>query len=291
MDRRQLIVSASKTVLATAVGGVELASGPPSALAADRVSAAQAQAPPQAQAPRGSTTPNVVFILGDNIGYGDLGCYGGGELRGAPTPRLDQLAREGLRLTQYLVEPGCTPSRAALMTGRYSIREGLSLVIVPGTPSTLSGRAYTMSDMFHERGYATALFGKWHLGSEPQSLPTAHGFDECRSSVGHREYLLSFIGPELAAERWKQWRIYFTDMHATGEGTQRLAGTASADAAMGGYFKIYNIEMDPHEDLNVAGLFGWVADPALKGVSEYERSVKDHPNPPAPNITRFGRGG
>jgi len=124
------------------------------------------------------TRPNVVFILADNVGYGDLGCYGGGELRGAPTPRLDQLAKEGLRLTQYLVEPACTPSRAALMTGRYSPREGLSLVIIPGTENTLSAHAYTMGDMFHELGYATAIFGKWHLGSEPQSLPTAHGFDE-----------------------------------------------------------------------------------------------------------------
>jgi hypothetical protein len=81
--------------------------------------------------------PNVVFILADNVGYGDLGPYGGGELRGAPTPRIDQLASEGLRLTQYLVEPGCTPSRAALMTGQYSIRNGLSLILVPG-----SERAY-----------------------------------------------------------------------------------------------------------------------------------------------------
>ena len=64
------------------------------------------------------TKPNVIFILADNVGYGDLGPYGGGELRGAPTPRSDQLAREGLRLTQYLVEPACTPSRAALMTGQ-----------------------------------------------------------------------------------------------------------------------------------------------------------------------------
>ena len=63
--------------------------------------------------------PNVVFILADNVGYGDLGPYGGGELRGAPTPTVDQLANEGLRLTQFLVEPACTPSRAALMTGRY----------------------------------------------------------------------------------------------------------------------------------------------------------------------------
>jgi arylsulfatase A-like enzyme len=122
--------------------------------------------------------PNVVFILADNVGYGDLGAYGGGELRGAPTPRIDQLAREGLRLTQFLVEPACTPSRAALMTGQYSIRNGLSLVLVPGSEATLSAHAYTMGDMFHGLGYATAIYGKWHLGSEPQSLPTSHGFDE-----------------------------------------------------------------------------------------------------------------
>lgn len=122
--------------------------------------------------------PNVVFILADNVGYGDLGCYGGGELRGAPTPRLDQLSREGLRLTQYLVEPACTPSRCALMTGQYSIRNGLSLVVVPGSQNTLSKSAFTMGDMFKHAGYATAIFGKWHLGKEPQSLPTAHGFDE-----------------------------------------------------------------------------------------------------------------
>jgi arylsulfatase len=119
-----------------------------------------------------------VFILADNVGYGDLGRYGGGELRGAPTQRINELAHEGLRLTQFLVEPACTPSRAALMTGQYSIRNGLSLIIVPGTQATLSGRAYTMGDMFHGLGYATAIFGKWHLGAEPQSLPTAHGFDE-----------------------------------------------------------------------------------------------------------------
>ena len=122
--------------------------------------------------------PNVVFILADNVGYGDLGPYGGGELRGSPTPRIDQLAREGIRLTQFLVEPACTPSRAALMTGRYSIREGLSLILLPGGPNTLSARSVTMGQLFKGAGYATAIFGKWHLGKDSQSLPTAHGFDE-----------------------------------------------------------------------------------------------------------------
>ncbi len=469
--------------------------------------------------------PNVVFILADNVGYGDLGVYGGGELRGAPTPRIDQLAAEGLRLTQFLVEPACTPSRAALLTGQYSIRNGLSLIAVEGSPNTLSAHAFTMGEMFKGAGYSTAIFGKWHLGGEPQSLPTAHGFDEfygippniswdaatyvegmelthsisappgvllargaqiveataggalrtvkpytpevranidneltdksidfmrrqkaaakpfflylpfsmghipnlpsqqfkgksrignygdklmegdyhvgqildtlkelgiddntivvfasdngpsgkdfrefgnqgtpdmgnsgpfrgelgevtegsirtCAiirwpghiksnttsyamfsimdflptfahivggtmptdrpidgvdqtdvliggSAMGHRESLLSFIGPDLVAARWKQWRIYFTDIHPTGMGPQRQPGIFSANSPMAGYAKVYNIEMDPHEDLIVAGMFGWVSGPALKTVEEYLASVKKYPNPPAPNITKF----
>src|SRR5271155_4571869 len=114
-----------------------------------------ALAPLGAQSTSGAAAgkkPNVVFILADNVGYGDMGPYGGGELRGYPTPRADQLAREGLRLTQYLVEPGCTPSRAALMTGQYSIRNGLSLIGIPGTPSTLPAKAYTMGQLFKDSG-------------------------------------------------------------------------------------------------------------------------------------------
>ena len=122
--------------------------------------------------------PNVLFILADNIGYGDIGAYGGGELRGAPTPRIDRLAAEGLRLTQFLVEPSCTPSRAALMTGRYSIRTGLSLVAVEGTDISLPAKEITMAEMLHDAGYATAIFGKWHLGGQPYSQPQNKGFDE-----------------------------------------------------------------------------------------------------------------
>ena len=81
-------------------------------------------------------------------------------------------------MTQFLVEPACTPSRAALMTAQYSIRSGLSLIIIPGSENTLSARSVTMAQMFKEVGYATAIFGKWRLGKDPQSLPTAHGFDE-----------------------------------------------------------------------------------------------------------------
>lgn len=469
--------------------------------------------------------PNVVFILADNVGYGDLGPYGGGVLRGAPTPRIDQLANEGLRLTQFLVEPACSPSRAALMTGQYSIRNGLSLVVIPNSPNTLSARAVTIGELFKSAGYATAIFGKWHLGGDPQSLPTRHGFDEfygippdmswdgaayadtiemthslaaprdelvargphivesvvggqlrpvkpytlevraeidneliaksidfmrrqveakkpfflylpfsmghypnlpsrqfnsqsrigqygdkmmegdfhvgqildalkqlgidgdtllvfasdngpqgetvrevgnhgtpdmgnsgpfrgelgevtegsirtfCfvrwpghikagttsyamfsimdffptfahiigakvstdrpidgvdqidvllgKTETGNRESLLSFIGDQLVAVRWKQWRVYFTDIGPTGIGPERLPGAASASAPMAGYPKIYNIEMDPHEDHNIAATFVWVVEPAMREVRKYLESVKEYPNPPAPNMTLF----
>src|ERR1043165_3668275 len=112
------------------------------------------------------------------MGYGDIGAYGGGELRGAPTPRIDQFAAEGLRLTQFLVEPSCTPSRSAFMTGRYSIRSGLSLVAVAGTDVSLPAREVTMAEMLRDAGYSTAIFGKWHLGSQPYSQPQNKGFDE-----------------------------------------------------------------------------------------------------------------
>jgi arylsulfatase A-like enzyme len=123
--------------------------------------------------------PNVVLMLADNMGYGDLGAYGsGGEMRGMPTPRIDELAAEGLMLTQFFVEPGCTPSRAALMTGRHSPRSGLGSIIIAGTPLTLQGDEVTLAELFKSKGYATGIAGKWHLGAEPQSLPINQGFDE-----------------------------------------------------------------------------------------------------------------
>ena len=472
--------------------------------------------------------PNVVFILADNVGYGDMGPYGGGELRGAPTPRTDELAKSGLKLTQYLVEPACTPSRAALMTGQYSIRNGLSLVAEAGTPSTLPGKAYTMGQLFKDAGYATAIFGKWHLGASPQSLPGAHGFDQyyglppdvswdsatyvaqaiqthsysnvpdkvlyekgpwvtqqkgkgplervkpftmevraeidnelieksiafmkqenaagkpfflylpfsmghspnlsskqfagksrigqygdklmegdyhvgqimdalkemniedntilvfasdngstgqymmtydrlglgapdmgsngpfrgdlgeategavrtfCfirwpghitpntssyamfsimdfmptfaailgaklptdraidgvnqldtltgKSKIGNREHLMSFIGADLVAVRWKQWRMYFRDMNRTGTGQQMLGGIAANSVPMY-YPKVYNIEMDPHEDLQLVN-YESISVNAFKAIQEYLASVKKFPNPPPANLTNFNQ--
>ena len=124
--------------------------------------------------------PNVVFIMADNLGYGDLGCYGGGETRGMSTKNIDKLASESLRFTQFLVEPQCTPTRAAVMTGQYPVRLGLSLVLIEGVPgaSGLTSKDFTVAEMFKDIGYDTAIYGKWHLGIEGDAQPQKQGFDE-----------------------------------------------------------------------------------------------------------------
>jgi arylsulfatase len=122
--------------------------------------------------------PNIVFILMDNLGYGELGVYGGGITRGAPTPRIDQLAAEGLRLTNFNVEAQCTPSRSAIMTGRFSIRSGTHSVPIGGELDGLTQWEVTIAETLSVAGYATGAFGKWHLGSIQGRLPNDRGFDE-----------------------------------------------------------------------------------------------------------------
>jgi arylsulfatase len=136
---------------------------------------------PQAlAAPGNESKPNIVLVLMDNFGYGEVGVYGGGVLRGAPTPNIDSLAEEGFQLTNYNVEAECTPSRAALMTGRYGARTRLR---PEGRPPRslwygISKWEITLAEMLSDAGYATGMFGKWHLGNTEGRYPTDQGFDE-----------------------------------------------------------------------------------------------------------------
>lgn len=124
------------------------------------------------------TTPNIVLIVADNLGWGELGCYGGGALRGAPTPRIDQLAREGLLLQNFNVESDCVPTRSALMSGRHPIRTGCLQSVPPGLPQGLRRWEVTLAQLLSAQGYATAHYGKWHLGDCEGRFPSDRGFDE-----------------------------------------------------------------------------------------------------------------
>jgi arylsulfatase A len=124
--------------------------------------------------------PNIIFIYADDMGYGDLGCYGSIAIK---TPNIDRMASEGLRLTSfYSVSPICTPSRAALMTGRYAARMGveqmrLANVLFPTDQTGLPQSETTVAQALKDRGYATACIGKWHLGRVSPHRPIDHGFD------------------------------------------------------------------------------------------------------------------
>ena len=122
--------------------------------------------------------PNIVLVFLDNFGFGEPGFNGGGILRGTATPRMDKLAEQGLRLTNFNVEVQCTPSRSALMTGRYAIRSGNATVPVGEGVYGLLKWEVTMAEMLSEVGYATGMFGKWHLGRTEGRFPTDQGFDE-----------------------------------------------------------------------------------------------------------------
>ena len=122
--------------------------------------------------------PNIVVVYMDNFGWGEPGFNGGGIIRGAPTPRLDTLAAEGVRLTNFNVESQCTPSRAAIMSGRYAIRTGNGTIPLGGGVYGLVQWEVTMAEMLSDAGYATGMFGKWHLGHTEGRFPTDQGFDE-----------------------------------------------------------------------------------------------------------------
>jgi len=122
--------------------------------------------------------PNILLVFMDNFGWGEPGFNGGGLVRGAPSPRLDQLAAEGLRLTNFNVEVQCTPSRSAIMTGRYAIRSGNGSVPLGEGVYGLVQWEITMAEMLSAAGYATGMYGKWHLGRTEGRFPIDQGFDE-----------------------------------------------------------------------------------------------------------------
>ena len=130
------------------------------------------------QANAATEKPNIVLVFLDNFGWGEPGFNGGGIIRGATTPRMNQVAAEGLRLTNFNVEVQCTPSRSAIMTGRYAIRSGNGTVPLGEGVYGLVQWEVTMAEMLSKAGYATGMFGKWHLGRTDGRFPIDQGFDE-----------------------------------------------------------------------------------------------------------------
>jgi len=136
---------------------------------------AKAQAQPPAQ-----QKPNIIMIISDDTGYGDLGPYGGGIGRGMPTPNIDRMAAEGMTFFSFYAQPSCTPGRAAMQTGRIPNRSGMTTVAFQGQGGGLPAAEWTLASVLKTGGYKTFFTGKWHLGEADYALPNAQGYDEMK---------------------------------------------------------------------------------------------------------------
>ena len=124
-----------------------------------------------------SSKPNILLIVSDDTGYGDLGPYGGGEGRGMPTPNIDKMAQEGMTFFSFYAQPSCTPGRAAMQTGRIPNRSGMTTVAFQGQGGGLPAAEWTLASVLKQGGYQTYFTGKWHLGEADYALPNAQGYD------------------------------------------------------------------------------------------------------------------
>ena len=168
---------------------------------------AQAQTTPSGQ------RPNIVVIMGDDIGYWNIGAYHRGMMAGR-TPNLDKMAAEGVMFTDYYAEASCTAGRAAFITGELPIRTGMTTVGQAGAPTGIPAQAVTIATALKGMGYATGQFGKNHLGDRNEFLPTVHGFDEFFGYLyhldamedpahpGYPQELLNKVGPRNMLHSW-----------------------------------------------------------------------------------------
>lgn len=145
-------------------------------------------------------TPNIIIFLVDDMGWGDPGCFGGGAAIGAPTPNIDRLAASGLRLTSAYSQPSCTPTRAAMLTGRLPQRSGLTRPTATGEASAGMAGEVTIARLLGEAGYATGMVGKWHLGEDEGQWPSDVGFDEYFGNLSANTSYHDFRDPEIAPE-------------------------------------------------------------------------------------------
>ena len=153
--------------------------------------------------------PNILLIVGDDVGYGDIGAYLGGTGRGMPTPNLDRLADEGMLFTSFYAQPSCTPGRAAMQTGRIPNRSGMTTVAFQGQGGGLPAAEWTLGSVLKKAGYKTYFTGKWHLGEADYALPNAHGYDEMKHCLLYHLNAYTYGDPAWNPDMPEELRAMF----------------------------------------------------------------------------------
>jgi arylsulfatase A-like enzyme len=197
------------------------------------------------------TRPSIVVILADDLGWADVGWHGG-EIR---TPRLDALAAAGAKLEQFYVQPVCSPTRGALLTGRYPMRYGLQVGVVrPWAQYGLPLEERTLPQALREVGYETAISGKWHLGHvQPEFLPTHRGFEHQYGHYNGAIEILLNTTPAGGAIRVGDWKLVLNGTNGTGEIGDSAAQPRDRPAQTGRVSEeLFHLTDDPNEKHNLA---------------------------------------
>jgi arylsulfatase len=154
--------------------------------------------------------PNIILMVSDDFGYGDAGVYGGGIGRGMPTPALDKMAEEGITFFDFYGQPSCTPGRAAMQTGRFPNRSGMTTVSFQGQGGGLPAAEWTIASQLKTAGYKTYFTGKWHLGEADYALPNAHGYDVMKYCGLYHLNAYTYADPEWFPDMPDELRAMFT---------------------------------------------------------------------------------
>jgi arylsulfatase len=198
LNRRNLLLATTSMAAASALSSLA------------PIQTAQAQQSPQSAAPSGAGKPNIIFIVSDDFGYGDAGCYLGGENRGMPTPNIDRLAAEGMQFLSFYAQPSCTPGRAAMQTGRIPNRSGMTTVAFQGQGGGLPAAEWTLASVLKTGGYKTFFTGKWHLGEADYALPNAQGYDEMKYAGLYHLNAYTYADPTWFPDMDPELRAMFT---------------------------------------------------------------------------------
>jgi arylsulfatase A len=228
--------------------------------------------------------PNIVLLFADDLGYGDLGCYGHPTIR---TPNLDGLASEGVRFTSfYAAASSCTPSRAGLLTGRYPLRAGLPNVLGPDAEIGLSSGELTLATVLKGEGYRTKAVGKWHLGhAKDEFLPTSHGFDEYFGLLYSNDMMPPWVQTEKPLQLWRDAEpVEYPVQQSTLTTRYTDEAVKFIEAGQGDPFFLYLAYSMPHVPIHTredfqgssrAGLYGDVIETIDWSVGEILRTLSE----------------
>jgi arylsulfatase A-like enzyme len=240
INRRNILLAGSALTAGAFTAGAQI-----------RVAEAQTSQPVTAATGK---KPNIIFIVSDDFGYGDAGCYLGGEARGMPTPSLDRLAAEGLQFLSFYAQPSCTPGRAAMQTGRIPNRSGMTTVSFQGQGGGLPAAEWTLASVLKTGGYKTFFTGKWHLGEADYALPNAQGYDEMRYAGLYHLNAYTYGDPTWFPDMDPELRAMFNRV---------TKGALSGNAGQA-----------PHEDFKINGQYVNTPDKGVVGIPFFDEYVE-----------------